>query len=91
MEAENFCGSRLVPTGLGKCIQDELLFEFADGFIEVNAFLNHLRNKRFQLLFHDPPAEDVLLSMFAPPLLHGAVPHQESGLEIKRRHNGDHS
>jgi hypothetical protein len=57
MEAENLCGSRLIPTSFGERILNKLLFEFADGFIEINAFLNHLGNKRFQFFFHDPPAD----------------------------------
>jgi hypothetical protein len=44
VQAKHFGSLALISPGFGERILDELLLELADGFIQVNAFLNHLRN-----------------------------------------------
>ena len=52
VNAEQARGVRLVAVGPVQHAFDELLFEFVDGFVEMNPALHHLPDQGFQLIFH---------------------------------------
>jgi hypothetical protein len=45
-------GARLIAAGSVQHTLDEFLFEFVDGFVEMNSALHHLPDQGFQLIFH---------------------------------------
>ena len=53
MNAKNFGRLALITIGLAERGLDEFLFKCPDSLVEKNSFLNHLRNKGFQLLSHN--------------------------------------
>jgi len=52
MNAEEFCGARLVSIRPFQNAFNKPLLKFADGFIEQDATLYHLPDKPFQLISH---------------------------------------
>jgi hypothetical protein len=52
VDAQNLRCLGLIAFGAIENTLDEALFKFLDGFVKKNAFLDHLRDKPFQLVFH---------------------------------------
>ena len=52
VNSQQACGVRLVAVRPVQHAFDELLFEFVDGFVEMNPALHHLPDQGFQLIFH---------------------------------------
>ena len=51
MNTEQSCGARLVATRPVQDALNELLFEFVDGLIKLDATFHHLTDKGLQLIF----------------------------------------
>jgi hypothetical protein len=51
VNSEQSCGARLVATRPVQDAFEELLFEFVDGFIKLDATLHHLADEGLQLIF----------------------------------------
>jgi hypothetical protein len=53
VNAKHLCGAALVAVRAFQHAPDETLFKFPNGFFKQYAFLDHLADEPFQLIFHE--------------------------------------